>query len=135
MRKIFIDTNIFLRYLTADDPAKYVRCREIFKKAVDGKISLLTSDLVIAELVWTLQSFYKVPKNEVIEKITVIISTSNIFIPNKNLISEALVIYSRKNIDYIDAYNAVFMKYNAAHEVLTYDSDFDMFEDIKRLEP
>ncbi len=114
---------------------KYEGCREIFKKAIDRKVSLLTSDMVIAELIWTLQSFYKVPKNEVIEKITVIISTPNLYIPNKDLISEALVVYSRKNIDYIDAYNAVFMKYNSAHEILTYDNDFDMFEDIKRLEP
>jgi len=33
-------TIIFLRYLTADDPSKYKKCKELFKKAVEGKISL-----------------------------------------------------------------------------------------------
>gem|GEM_PF-5062500 len=36
MEKVFVDTNIFLRYLTKDDPAKYERCREIFKKAKEN---------------------------------------------------------------------------------------------------
>lgn len=51
MKTVFVDTNIFLRYLTADEPAKYEKCREIFKKAVDGKIRLMTSDMVVAELI------------------------------------------------------------------------------------
>ncbi|MBI4686693.1 MAG: PIN domain-containing protein [Nitrospirae bacterium] len=99
MKTVFVDTNIFLRYLTADDSVKYEKCRELFKRAVNGKASLLTSEMVIAELIWTLQSFYKVPKDEVIEKISVVISTPNLIIPNNGIIAEALIIYSRKNID------------------------------------
>lgn len=135
MKVIFIDTNVFLRYLTADDPSKYKKCKELFKKVVEGKISLLTSDLVIAELIWTLQSFYKVPKPEVIEKVSIIISTPNLHIPNKELIAEALIIYSRKDIDYIDAYNVMFMRHNNSTEIFSYDTDFDLLEDIKRFEP
>ena len=132
---VFVDTNIFIRYLTGDDPVKYENCRNLFRKAVEGKISLLTSGMVIAEIIWTLQSFYKVPKEEVIEKVAVIINTPNLYIPERNIISEALVIYSRKNIDYIDAYNAVFMRHNKSKELFSYDEDFDMIDGIKRREP
>jgi|SRR4030066_1618652 len=135
MRKKFIDTNIFLRYLTKDDPSKYDKCREIFKKAVEGKIELATSGIVIAELIWTLLSYYKAPKADVIEKISIIVSTENLHIPDKNIITDALVLYGRKNIDYIDAYNAVFMRYHNLNEIYSYDEDFDMVEDIKREEP
>lgn len=133
--KKFIDTNIFLRYLTKDDPSKYERCRELFKKTVEGKVKLATSGIVIAELIWTLLSYYKVPKTDVIEKISIIIATENLYIPDKNIIADALVLYSRKNIDYIDAYNAVFMKYNNCAEIYTYDKDFDFIGGIKREEP
>ena len=135
MRKKFIDTNIFLRYLTKDDPSKYDKCREIFKKAVEGKIELATSGIVIAELIWTLLSYYKAPKVDVIEKISIIVSTENLQIPDKNIITDALVLYGRKNIDYIDAYNAVFMRYHGFDEIYSYDEDFDVVEDIKREEP
>ncbi len=135
MKTVFVDTNIFLRYLTADNIAKYERCRELFKSAVEGRISLLTSDMVIAELIWTLQSYYKVPKNEVVEKLSIIVSTPNLNIPNSDIIAEALAVYSRKNIHYIDAYNAVFMKYHNTSEIYSYDSDFDSIGGIERIEP
>ncbi len=135
MRKKFIDTNIFLRYLTKDNPSKYDKCREIFKKTIEGKINPATSGIVIAELIWTLLSFYKVPKADVIEKISIIVGTENLYIPDKNIITDALVFYSRKNIDYIDAYNAVFMRYHGYDEIYSYDEDFDVIEGIKREEP
>lgn len=40
-----------------------------------------------------------------------------------------------QNIDYIDAYNAVFMKNNSCAQIFSYDKDFDRIENIKRMEP
>jgi predicted nucleic acid-binding protein len=135
MEHKFIDTNIFLRYLTRDDLSKYERCREMFKKALKGEIAMSTSGMVIAELIWTLLSYYKVPKAEVIEKVFVILGTENLFVPDKNVLADALVLYARKNIDFIDAYNAVFMKYQGLCEIYSYDEDFEAIEGIQRREP
>ncbi|HHT9137055.1 MAG TPA: PIN domain-containing protein [Candidatus Wunengus sp. YC60] len=135
MKKLFVDTNIFLRYLTKDDSSKYDKCKEVFRMAMEGKITLITSAMVIAELIWTLLSHYKVSKADVIEMISIIVSTENLFIPDKDIIADALVLYSRKNIDYIDAYNAVYMKYYDCNLIYSYDRDFDAVEDIKREEP
>lgn len=135
MAKIFVDTNIFIRYLTKDDPSKYAKCREIFRKTIEGEIEVVTSALVIAELIWTLLSYYKVPKADVIEKVSIIIATENLFIPDKDIIADALVLYARKNIDYIDAYNAAFMKYQGLQEICSYDEDFDAIETLQRTTP
>lgn len=135
MERKFIDTNIFLRFLTKDDPSKYDKCKELFKRAMEGKINLATSSLVIAELIWTLLSYYKVSKADVIEKVSIIVGTEIIHIPEKDIIADALILYSRENIDYIDSYNAVFMKQNGLNEILSYDSDFDVIDGIKREEP
>ncbi|MBM2834122.1 MAG: hypothetical protein HW406_1283 [Candidatus Brocadiaceae bacterium] len=135
MERKFIDTNIFLRFLTKDDPSKYDKCKELFKRAMEGKINLATSSLVIAELIWTLLSYYKVSKADVIEKVSIIVGTETIHIPEKDIIADALILYSRENIDYIDSYNAVFMKQNGLNEILSYDSDFDVIDGIKREEP
>ena len=135
MENKFVDTNVFLRYLAKDDLAKYERCREMFKKALEGEIVVSTSGMVIAELIWTLLSYYKVPKAEVIEKVSVIVGTENIFIPDKDVLADALVLYARKNIDFIDAYNTVFMRYHGLREIYSYDEDFETIEDIERKEP
>lgn len=135
MMKIFVDTNIFLRYLTKDDPTKYEKCKDIFRKALEGKVALATSGIVITELIWTLLSYYKVPKADVVELISIIVSTGNLYIPDKDIITDALVLYSRKNIDYIDAYNAIYMKYQEFNEIYSYDTDLDAVENFKRVEP
>lgn len=135
MENKFVDTNVFLRYLTKDDLSKYDRCRQMFKRALEGEITISTSGMVIAELIWTLLSYYKVPKAEVIEKVSVILGTENLFVPDKDVLADALVLYARKNIDFIDAYNAVFMKYQGLREIYSYDEDFETIEDIERKEP
>jgi predicted nucleic acid-binding protein len=135
MGTTFVDTNIFLRYLTKDDPSRYEKCKEMFKKAMKGEIAIATSGMVIAELVWTLLSYYKVPKAEVVEKVTVIVGTKNLSIPDKHIVADALVLYARKNIDFIDAYNSIFMRYHGLREIYSYDEDFELMEDIQRREP
>ena len=135
MENKFVDTNVFLRYLTKDDSSKYERCRELFKRVLEGETAISTSGMVIAELIWTLLSYYRVPKAEVIEKVSVILGTENLFVPDKDVLADALVLYARRNIDFIDAYNAVFMKYQGLREIYSYDEDFETIEDVERKEP
>jgi predicted nucleic acid-binding protein len=135
MENKFVDTNVFLRYLTKDDLSKYERCKKMFRRALEGEITISTSGMVIAELIWTLLSYYKVPKAEVVEKVSVIVGTKNLFIRDKNVLADALVLYARKNIDFVGAYNAVFMKYQGLREIHSYDEDFETMEDIERKEP
>jgi predicted nucleic acid-binding protein len=135
MRRRFVDTNVFLRFLTKDDPATFERCRDLFRKGIEGEVILVTSGMVIAELIWTLLSYYKVPKAEVVEKMAVIIGTKGIDIPDRDIIAESLILFGRKNVDYIDAYNTMFMKRHRLEEIYSYDRDFEEIESVKRLEP
>lgn len=57
--RIFVDTNIFLRYLTNDVPEKADAVEELLRRAGAGQVRLVTNSLVIAEIVWTLTSFYQ----------------------------------------------------------------------------
>ncbi len=135
MKSSFIDTNIFLRFLTADDKGKYAKCRQLFEKTVSGKELLVTSEMVIAEVVWTLLSFYKVPKQEVIEKVSIILNTPNLKVENQKILTDALAIYSIKNINFIDAYNSAYMRHKKLDKIYSYDTDFDKIELLKRAEP
>jgi len=131
----FLDTNIFIRFLTDDVPEKVDACEEIFKKAVEKQETLFTTELVIAEIVWVLESFYELPKNEIQDKVEKILNTPNLICPHKDLILNALILYSEKNIDYIDACNALILKENGIEELYSYDKHYDRIDWLTRLEP
>jgi len=131
----FVDTNIFLRFLTNDDPVRADACEELFTRAVTGKEKLFTSELVIAEIVWVLESYYELDKNEIRVKIEKILNTKNLYCPNKEVILHALAAYDEKNIDYIDAYNAFLIKLAGITELYSYDKHYDRLPWLKRLEP
>ncbi len=135
MEEFFVDTNIFLRFLLKDDRKKAERCKKLFEKAKRGKIQIFTSDLVIAEVVWTLESFYKLGKKEVSEKVKRLLTLENLGIPGASLLIEALVIYEEKNVDFIDAYNYILMLNGGIEGIASYDKDFDKLYGIKRQEP
>lgn len=131
----FVDTNVFLRFLTWDDPTKFDRCRRLFEQAVAGSLTLRTSELVIAEIVWTLLSYYNLPKAVVIEKVGQILNTPNLAVTNQDVLIEALVLWSRHNCDFIDAYHAALMHRDGLTELLSYDAEFDLLPFTHRQEP
>ncbi len=131
----FLDTNVILRYLTWDDPAKARRCETLFKKTVEGKETLYTTTLVIAELVWTLEKAYGLPRGEIVTHVQQVLNTPNLEIDEKDALQAAVGLYGLKAIDFIDAYNAISMESNGVKAIYSYDRHFDALPPLKRLEP
>lgn len=121
MTSHFVDTNVFLRFLTNDDPVKAKLAEALFRDAVRGKITLATSLLVIAEIVWTLESYYKLEKPDIAAKVEMILNTPNLECPEASLLFMALDLYVHANIDFVDAYNAFHMKDRGLTQIFTYD--------------
>ncbi len=131
----FVDTNVFLRFLVNDDPEKADACEMLFRRAITGEESLFTTDMVMAEIVWVLESYYELRKSDVREKLEKILNTQNLDCPNREIIINALAAYEEKNIDYIDAYNAFILKMKGIDEVYSYDRHYDRIKWMKRIEP
>jgi predicted nucleic-acid-binding protein len=136
MDRFFVDTNVFIRYLTNDDPKKADRVERLLKLTIEGKASLITNLMVIAELVWTLESYYGLSRSDIGEKLSLILNTPNLEVPESQRIMKALSLYVEENIDFIDAYNAIFVKEHGISSILTYDKKhFDRLSWLKRAEP
>lgn len=131
----FVDTNIFLRFLVNDDPEKADACEALFKKAIAGEQDLVTSEMVIAEIIWVLESYYELKRTHIRESVEKIINTRNLTCPHSEIIISALSLYVNKNIDYIDAYNAFVMKRDETNEIYSYDKHFDRIDWVERIEP
>lgn len=121
MDRVFVDTNVFLRFLTNDDPAKAKRAENLFREAVRGRVRLVTSLLVMAEIVWTLESFYRVEKFSIASSVRKILNTPNLECPEGASLLEALDLYVEQNVDFIDAYHAVHVREQGLTRVVSYD--------------
>ena len=121
MEEVFVDANVFLRFLTKDDPKKALAVRRLFERALKGEIVLCTNELVIAEIVWTLESYYKIQKSEVHDKLQILLQSDGLKIENGGLLSHALAYYKDLNVDFIDAYNAVWAQKRSMKKMVTYD--------------
>ncbi len=135
MKECFLDTNIFLRILTSDDPEKSAACQNLIRRGINKELRLRASAVVIAEIVWTLESFYGCSPREIREKVEMILNTPNLKIENQDLIAEAIALYEDKSIDFIDCYNAVYARENGMDALYSYDEDFDKVPWITRTEP
>ncbi|MFO7928901.1 MAG: PIN domain-containing protein [Candidatus Humimicrobiaceae bacterium] len=132
---IFLDTNIFLRYFVDDNTEMSKKVEKLFERVVNGNDKYITSSFVIAEIIWVLDKFYKWNKKEICENIELLLNTPNVRIQEKGLLMDAISIFKKQNIDFIDAYNYSLMEKNGLSSIYSYDKDFDNFDNIKRLEP
>lgn len=134
--KAFLDTNIILRILLGDEPNKAQRCLELLRRAERQDIQLITSELVIAEVVWILQTRrYGLSRDKIRSSVLPIIQIPGLKLANKALYSQIFDLYVQHNIDFIDAYNVVVMQQIGLKEIFSYDGDFDRVTGITRLEP
>src|SRR3989344_5605182 len=117
MEAVLIDTNLLVRFLTGDDMAKAKKVKLLFESKNE---KIIIPEIVIAELVWILGSFYKLKKTEIVPKILAIINAEAVSC-NKELLSAALNTWNCENIDYIDAYLIVLAGEIGTSKIYSYD--------------
>jgi predicted nucleic-acid-binding protein len=130
---IFVDTNVFLRFFVRDVESLYYKAKELFEKAERGEVKLETSEMVIAEIVWVLESYYGFTKKEIEEVVETILEARSLKVANHARFKEAIKLYSSSNIDFIDAYNIAYMKVRNYQKVATFD--IKHFKNIEGIKP
>lgn len=127
-----IDSNLIIRFFAADDPQKADAVEKLLKKAKKDELEL--PDLIVAELVWVLVSFYKLEKEEIIEKLEGLLSLEKVKM-NRPLLKHTIEIYRNYSISYTDAYLIAYTLEAGVDSFYSYDQGLDKVEEIKRLEP
>ena len=118
---LFVDANLFLRYLTNDTPAQAEALDRLLQRAAAGEVTLVTNALVMAEIVWTLESFYRLSPADIRPKVWAMLNTPGLEVAETELLGEAVDVYVEKNVDFMDAYNAEWMKQRGITTICTLD--------------
>lgn len=133
----FVDTNVFIRFLTGDDADKARACFELFQRVKRGQDQVTTSEAVLAEVVYVLSSkLYKQAPAEISARLKPILTLRGLHLPHKRGYLAALDLYaSIPGLDFEDALTVTQMHREGMVEIFSYDTDFDRVPAITRIEP
>jgi len=63
-KSAWLDTNIILRFLLKDDPQLFQAVEPLFLQVEQGDLEIYIHPIIIAELIWTLESYYEYSKKD-----------------------------------------------------------------------
>ena len=132
----WLDTNIILRYLTADDPAKAQACLSLVQRVQQGEEELATSETILAEVSYVLTSQYRLSHPEIAARLRPLIDLRGMRLPRKRVVLRGLELYvQHPRLDFEDALSVAQMEHLGIAEIVSYDRDFDHVPGIVRQEP
>jgi len=127
----FIDTNVLIRHLTGDPPEQAERASRHLGEADE----LLLVDLVVAEVVYVLESFYEVPRTRVAELVRSIIGFPAMAVLDAPLLLRAVEVYEVDRLDFAEAYLVASAERAGVRVVASFDRSIDRVTSVARVEP
>ncbi len=117
-----LDTNVFLRFITNDHLQLSQQAKTFFKSAELGRLKIYLDELVLGEVVWTLQSFYEYSRSEIYHSLNRLLASRFMVNPRKKILIKALNRYSISNLSFSDCWVFEVAKSNKI-KLQTFDKD------------
>lgn len=127
----FIDTNVLVRHLTGDPRELAARATAYLASAPE----LFLADLIVAETVYVLESFYKVPRRQVADAMRSLIAFRSIVTVDPALLLRAIEVYELDRIDFAEAYLVACAESTGVNRVASFDRSIDRVPTVDRVEP
>jgi predicted nucleic acid-binding protein len=127
----FVDTNVLVRHLTGDPPEMARRATAYLR----NERELLLTDLVAAETVYVLESFYDTPRDEVAPALRSLIAFDSIVCVDPALLLRAVEVYETDRLDFAEAYLVACAETTGVGTVASFDRSLDRLDTIERVDP
>ena len=129
MKKIFIDTNIWLRGIVNDNQ-QAKDCSQLIKAIELGHFAPYTSTIVLLETIHTLKSYYKIKYNQIIKDVETLLKTRGLLVIEVTNFPKALKLHKKVKIKLTDCLIATQIPPRIT--LVTYDKDF---QKVPKLNP
>lgn len=127
----FLDTNILIRHLTGDPPDQARRATRFLAEEDE----LLVADLILAEMVYVLGSFYEVERERVAELARSVVAFPATVVVDEGLLLRAIELYESVGLDFAEAYLVAAAEVSGVGAVASFDRRIDRIDSVQRLEP
>ena len=127
----FVDTNVLVRHLVGDPPKMAARATAYLQRESE----LLVADLIVAETIYVLESFYEVARPEISEAMRALIVMESVSVVDAPLLLRAVEIYEYDRLDFAEAYLIASAESTGVMQVASFDRSIDRVKSITRVEP
>ena len=118
-----IDTNVVLRFLL-DDHATFSPKAKRFMQDVFNKVrSAALPAVVLVECVYVLEKFYRVPRSDIVDNLSRLLTYPGIVNSDRAELLKALLLYLHSGTDIVDCILAASSKENSV--IVSFDKDFN----------
>lgn len=129
----WVDTNVLVRHLTGDPPAMARRATRFLAGAASGE--LLLADLVLAEVVYVLESVYELDRAGVAAAARAIVTFPAIAVEDPELLLRAVEVYENDRLDFAEAYLVASAERSGIRAVATFDKTVRRVTTVELIQP
>jgi predicted nucleic-acid-binding protein len=127
----FVDTNVLVRHLTGDPKEIAARASAYLRRESE----LLLADLVVAETVYVLESYYEAPRVQIAEAIRSLLGLGSVISVDRALLLRAVEVYEVDRLDFAEAYLVACAESTGVGRVASFDKSIDRVGTVERVEP
>jgi|WetSurMetagenome_2_1015567.scaffolds.fasta_scaffold1142093_2 predicted nucleic acid-binding protein len=133
--RYLVDSNILLRFFTGEPHSHFLAAKELVENAEKGAVLLEIPALVVAETIYTLESFYKHQRRDVARVLSEFLRAPGIRLLERDRVLDTLDRVQATGIHFVDAYLASLAK-EISIPIASFDRDFGLFfKDVKQFDP
>lgn len=121
MNRVFVDSNVFLRFFTTEDMDQHRRVVNLLHRAADGEIALITGPPVFFEIAWVLRSSYGLPKEQILDLLQTMLEMIGLSVIDAELVDIAIRLAKKCGQDFADAYICVSAEAYEADGIATFN--------------
>lgn len=127
----FVDTNILVRHLTGDPADMAARATAYLAEAEE----LYLTDLIVAETVYVLESFYEASREQIAIAMRSLVSMRSVVTVDPALLLRAIEVYETDRLDFAEAYLVGCAESTGVGRVASFDRSIDRVDTVDRVEP
>lgn len=127
----FVDTNILIRHLTGDPAAMAAQATAF----LESESELLLADVIVAETIYVLESFYETPRVQIAEAIRSLLAFDSVVSVDPALVLRAVEVYETERLDFAEAYLVACAESTGVGAVASFDKDIDRMPTVDRIDP
>lgn len=132
----FLDTNVLLRHILADDPDHSPRATALLDAIERGERAVRITDTVIFEAVFTLERFYRVPRTAIRDALQPILELSGIVLTGKRRYRDVFALYvAHASLSFADCFHLITARDEHLPVMLSFDQKMDRLPGVERREP
>jgi predicted nucleic-acid-binding protein len=127
----FIDTNVLIRHLTGDPPAQARKATAALRDAEQ----LLVTDVVFAECVFVLESFYEAPRAQVATTMRALLAMPTVRVAEQPVLLRSLELYEQDRLHFAEAQLVAVAEASGIGRVLSFAKGLKRATSIEWWEP